>query len=174
MSNGGDDRLAAEARARIAREAARVLRQAAGRFRDARASADPEKAARLRDEGDQAAFNREFERLTVDAAWRDVLVRGLSLSVAGSYWNSSGESFRTVTGELAYRPDATLRLAIGSGYDLFRYDVFDARERVHVRSYYLRVDRRLGAQLRVDGGYELQRDDVDEYHLFRLGMTWTF
>jgi len=129
---------------------------------------------RLRDEGDQSAFNREFERVHADATWRDVLWRGLSLSLAGSYWNSSGEDFRTVTGELAYRPDAQFRVACGSGYDLFLYDVFDARERVHVRSYYLRVDRRLDAQLRIDGGYELQRDDVDEYHLFRLGMTWTF
>lgn len=129
---------------------------------------------RLRDEGDQSAFNREFERLHADAMWRDVLWRGLSLSLAGSYWNSTGEDFRTLTGEVAYRPDAQLRVAVGSGYDLFLYDVFDARERVHVRSYYLRLDRRLGSSLRVDGGYELQRDDVDEYHLFRLGMTWTF
>lgn len=129
---------------------------------------------RLQDGGDQSAFNREFERVHADALWRDVLWRGLSLSLAGSYWNSSGEDFRTVTGEVAYRPDAQLRVAVGSGYDLFLYDVFDARERVHVRSYYLRLDRRLGASLRVDGGYELQRDDVDVYHLFRLGMTWTF
>jgi len=40
-------------RARIAREAARLLRQAAGRFRDARHSQDVEKAARLRSEGNQ-------------------------------------------------------------------------------------------------------------------------
>ncbi|MFN7588729.1 MAG: hypothetical protein ACK5UQ_09495 [Planctomycetota bacterium] len=129
---------------------------------------------RLQDGGDQSAFNREFERLHADMTWRDVRWRGLSLSLAGSYWNSSGEDFRTVTGEVAYRPDAELRIAVGSGYDLFLYDVFDARERLHVRSYYLRLDRRLAASLRVDAGYELQRDDVDEFHLFRLGMTWTF
>ena len=129
---------------------------------------------RLRDEADQSAFNREFERGHVDVTWSDVLLRGLSLSVSGSYWNSSGEDFRTATGELAYRPDNTLRAVIGSSYDLFLYDVFDARERVHVRSYYVRLDRRLGAALRVDGSYELQRDDLDEFHLFRLGMTWTF
>jgi hypothetical protein len=41
------------ARARIAREAARLLRQAAGRYRDARQSQDLEKAARLRSEGNQ-------------------------------------------------------------------------------------------------------------------------
>src|SRR5690606_2919745 len=40
-------------RAKIAKEAARLLRQAAARFRKARESADPEKAARLREEGEQ-------------------------------------------------------------------------------------------------------------------------
>ena len=54
-----------EARARIARESARVLRQAAGRFRDARASADPERAARLRDEGDQRL--EDLEQVSADA-----------------------------------------------------------------------------------------------------------
>jgi hypothetical protein len=58
-------RQAEEARARIAREAARVLRQAAGRFRDARASADPEKAARLREEGDQRL--EDLEQVSPDA-----------------------------------------------------------------------------------------------------------
>jgi hypothetical protein len=58
-------RQAEEARARIARESARVLRQAAGRFRDARASSDPEKAARLRDEGDQRL--EDLEQVSADA-----------------------------------------------------------------------------------------------------------
>ncbi|MBL9102488.1 MAG: hypothetical protein JNL82_16120 [Myxococcales bacterium] len=58
-------RQAEEARARIAREAARVLRQAAGRFRDARASADLERAARLRDEGDQRL--EDLEQVSADA-----------------------------------------------------------------------------------------------------------
>ena len=101
-------------------------------------------------------------------------MRGLSLSIAGSLWNSTGEDFRTLTGELVYRPDRDLRLSLGSGYDLFRYDVFDARERLHVRSWFVRAERRLDASLRVDGGYELQRDDFDEFHVFRLGVTWTF
>ena len=153
------------------RQVSAVLRRDLGEGVDVGLAGD---LRRLQDEGDQRSFNREFERLTVDAAWRDILVRGLSLSVAGSYWNSSGEAFRTVTGEIAYRPDALLRLAVGSGYDLFLYDVFEARERVHVRSYHVRVERRLGDDVRLDAGYELQRDDLDEFHLFRVGMTWTF
>lgn len=42
-----------ETRAMIAKEAARLLRQANGRFRDARASTSPERAAKLREEGEE-------------------------------------------------------------------------------------------------------------------------
>jgi hypothetical protein len=52
-------RQAEEARARIAKEAARLLRQAAGRFRDARSSTDPERAARLREEGEERLTDLE-------------------------------------------------------------------------------------------------------------------
>nr|WP_276603080.1 SNF2-related protein [Nannocystis pusilla] len=58
-------RQAEEARARIAKEASRLLRQAAGRFRDARTSSDPERAARLRDEGEQRLA--DLEHVSPDA-----------------------------------------------------------------------------------------------------------
>ena len=58
-------RQAEEARARIAKEAARLLRQAAARFRDARASTDAERAARLRDEGEQRLA--DLEQVSPDA-----------------------------------------------------------------------------------------------------------
>ncbi|MFY0531652.1 helicase-related protein [Nannocystis pusilla] len=54
-----------EARSRIAKEAARVLRQAAGRFRDARLTTDTERAARLRDEGEQRLA--DLEQVSPDA-----------------------------------------------------------------------------------------------------------
>lgn len=128
---------------------------------------------RLSDRSDERAFNREFERWHVDVALLDLGVRGLSLSVAGSVWQSSGEAFRALSGELEYRPDRDLRVALGSAYDLFRYDAFDDREREHVRTWYARGTWRAATSLRVDGGYEYERNDLDEFHLFRLGMTWT-
>lgn len=128
---------------------------------------------RLRDGGSAGVFNREFERYFADATWSGWGPEGLSLSVSGSQWDADSEGFRTVTGELQYRPDRTLRLALGSGYDLFRYDVFEGRERVHVRSFYLHGERQLGA-MRLDAGYDYERDDIDEFHVFRLGVTWKF
>ena len=129
---------------------------------------------RLSNRSDERTFNREFEHVWADATLQDVFVTGLSATITGNLWNSSGEASRTITGELLYRPDQNLRVTLGAGYDLFRYDALQQRERIHVRSYYLRFDRRLGSSTRLDFGYELQRDDFDEFHLFRLGWTWTF
>jgi hypothetical protein len=129
---------------------------------------------RLASSSDESTFNREFEHTWADITLRNFFAKGLSATLAGNLWNSSGEASRAVTGELLYRPDAKLRVMLGAGYDLFRYDVTQQRERIRVRTYYLRCDRRIDNDLRVDAGYELQRDDFDEFHLFRLGVTWTF
>lgn len=126
---------------------------------------------RLNDRSDEAAFNREFERTYADVAVRDVGLDGMTVSLSGSLWNSQGEKLRTLAGEIEYRPARTLRVALGSAYDLFRYDVFLDRERVHVRSLYLRTDWRCSDRVRLDAAYEYDRDDDDEFHMFRLGVT---
>ncbi len=129
---------------------------------------------RLQDSGDEGSFNREFERTHADVTLRDLGAKGLSLALGGSVWKSSGDTFRTVTGDLEYRPDPSLRFVLGTGYDLFRFDAFLADEQVHVRSYYLRSDWRLGKAVRGDAGYEYEQADDGEFHQFRLGVTWTF
>ena len=60
------ENLAAQARLKVAREAANLLVQANARFRDARETGDAEKAARLRGEGDQRL--RDLRRIDV-MAW---------------------------------------------------------------------------------------------------------
>ena len=129
---------------------------------------------RLDDQSDERAFNREFERWFTDVTLLDLFTRGLSLTVSGSRWDSSGEGFETVAGDLEYRPDNKLRVTLGTAYDLFKYDALANDERVHVRSWYLRIDRRLTDAVRVDGGYAYERNDDDEFHVFRLEVTWTF
>lgn len=129
---------------------------------------------RLDEASDERAFNREFERCFADVTVLDVFARGLSVTVTGSRWNSSGEDFETLAGDVEYRPDNTLRFSLGTAYDLFRYDAAAGEERTHVRTWYLRLDRRVSEALRFVGGYEYERNDDDEFHVFRLEVTWTF
>ncbi len=128
---------------------------------------------RLRDSSDEGEFNREFERAYAGLQLHTFGIDGLSVTVTGNYYNTQGEDFRTFTGDLEYRPDQQLRILFGTGYDLFLYDSFDDRERVHVRSLYLRSDYRISKRVRVDAAYEYERDDEDEFHVFRMGVIWT-
>ncbi|MCA8953524.1 MAG: hypothetical protein KDE27_28690, partial [Planctomycetes bacterium] len=129
---------------------------------------------RLSEASDEGTFNRDFERCWADASFPGLFgVDRLTGFVNGSLWHTSGEATRAVAGGLQYRTDDGLRLELGSGYDLFRYDVLADRERVHVRTFYLRADYALAGRVRLDATYELERNDDDEFHLLRLGMTWT-
>jgi hypothetical protein len=127
---------------------------------------------RLSDPADAGTFNREFERGYVEFAVHDVGTEGLSLTLVGSLWTSDGEDIRTLTGDLAYRPTRDLELSAGTGYDLFKYDVFADFERVHVRTWFLHAEWQLRPRLRLDLGYDYERDDLDEFHQLRVGMTW--
>lgn len=131
-------------------------------------------ARRLVDDENQGTFNREFERLHTDVALRDVFTRGLSFFVSGSWWNSSGEDTNTVTGDVTYDCSETVRASLGTGYEMYKYDFLSDRERLHVYTWYARMDWRAGPSLRFDTAYQYERDDDETFHLFRLGVTWTF
>lgn len=127
---------------------------------------------RLADDADAGTFNREFDRSFVELAVHDVATPGLSFALVGSIWSSDGEDIRTVTGDVSYRPTRDVELSTGTGYDLFKYDVFADFERVHVRTWFLHGNWQLQPRLRLDIGYDYERDDLDEFHQLRVGMTW--
>lgn len=129
---------------------------------------------RLRDAADEGPFNREFERLHLGPAVHGLCDDRLSASLTAEYWNSQGEDFRTIGGEVRWRFSPRTTGSFGTDYHLFRFDSLQDRERDHVRDWHLRLEHRADHGLRLDGGYHYERDSTDEYHLFRLGMTWTF
>jgi len=72
--------IAAEARAKVAREAANLAAQAAARFRDARATSDVERAARLRVEGEERL--RDLNRIDVTSwPWARLMANARELDV---------------------------------------------------------------------------------------------
>ena len=57
---------------------------------------------------------------------------------------------------------------------MFKFDLFTNSERDHVRTYYLRLRHEASKEVTFDGDFELEDDDFDQYHRFRLGVTWRF
>ncbi len=128
---------------------------------------------RLADGGDEGTFNREFDRLNADLFVGRVFADELSLSLGASWWDTDDEDYRAFTGELQYETAQGLRLSLGSGYDLFKYDVFSDRERIDVHTLYVRAVQRLSASVRLDAAYEFETDDDDDYHVLRVEVIWT-
>jgi hypothetical protein len=129
---------------------------------------------RLADQSDAGTFNREFERYFVNPSVHGVPCSGLSLSLVGEIWNSDTERFDTVGGDLDLKLSRSLRANLGSSYALYKVDTFTGREQDHVRTWYARLRQDVVKGLRVDGRYEYEKNEIDIFHTFRIGMTWTF
>lgn len=131
-------------------------------------------ARQLRDDADEGQFNREYSRLWAGPSVQRLFGQDLVFSVQGEYWDATDGTFRTVSGDLRWRPTPTTTATLGSSYARFGYDTFDGLERDHVRDWYLRLQYRPRPSLRLDAGLELQDNDVDRYVHVRAGATWTF
>ncbi|MCC6785437.1 MAG: hypothetical protein IT457_21480 [Planctomycetes bacterium] len=129
---------------------------------------------RLADLGDEGQFNREYERVWLRPMLDDLWVDGLSLAISAEAWRADGDAVRSLAGDLSWRVDDSLRFSLGTAYDLYKYDSFTGIEREHVRSWYLRVVSQPQARLRLDGGYEIESAEGEHFHLFRVGITWSF
>lgn len=129
---------------------------------------------RVRDESDIGTNNRDYERYYGTGTLQDIGTEGLYLSVTADYWQSEDEDIETLSGDLGYRLDAKWDASVGTYYSLYKYDLFTADERDHVRTYFAKVRHKASADLTLDLWYELEDDDFDTYHTLRLGGTWRF
>ncbi|MBK8099018.1 MAG: hypothetical protein IPK26_18075 [Planctomycetes bacterium] len=129
---------------------------------------------RLSDASDEGQFNREFERLSGTVTFRELLAAGVDLTIDGATWNSQGENTRVLAGEVAWQCSEPLRLTAGTAYDLYQYDALADRERVHVRSWFLRADWQPASAVRCDLACTHEQDEDERFWQWRLGVTWTF
>ncbi|HEX5050725.1 MAG TPA: hypothetical protein VFZ65_03035, partial [Planctomycetota bacterium] len=128
---------------------------------------------RVSDRTDIGFYNRDYDHYYGTVQLSDFGPKGLSVSGTGDFWNSDGQLVRSWGGDVSYEVDRTT-LSLGTYYSLYKYDLFSNSERDHVRTYYVKLRHKASAAVTVDGDYQLEDDDYDQYNLFRLGVTWHF
>jgi hypothetical protein len=129
---------------------------------------------RLRDGSDEGRFNHDQDRHHVRVGLEDLLESGVSLGLTGEILEGrDGGAIRTFELDLA-REWGPWTVSGGSHYALYDLDPLTADERDHVRAWFLGLRHEWSARLRLDLDYELERDDLDRYHLLRLGALWRF
>jgi hypothetical protein len=128
------------------------------------------------DEGSaEGSFNRDYDRGWLSLVLLDLArVKGLTLTLTGDVWSSSDQDVETWGADLSRKFDNGLTLSGGSNYALYRYDFFLNRERDDVRSWYLRMRKKLGDSWSLEGAYDFQDDSEDSYHVLTLGAVWRF
>lgn len=123
---------------------------------------------------DQGAYNHDFDRGYATLIATDVLPASLVLSLTGEAWYSTPSDFRTLGGELSRRFDERLDAALGTLYSLYQYDLYQARETDHVRTWYTKLVFDRNAPLRLELRYQIEENPIDQYQDLRLGVTWRF
>ena len=128
----------------------------------------------LEDNDDEAAFNREFQRVWITASSYDWPIENLGLSLTFEWWNADEDETITVGGEIDWRPMPELRLSAGSFYAAYKYDFFVVDERIDVTTIFLRVRWQVLEDLRLNGRYEYETGDEGDFHFFWAGFDWRF
>ncbi|MGB3969911.1 MAG: hypothetical protein WBO45_24465 [Planctomycetota bacterium] len=128
---------------------------------------------RVRDQGDIGFYNRDYDRYHATASAFDFGITGLSLSGTADLWDASAQTVKSWGADASYALGKTTA-SLGTYYSLYKFDLFSNSERDHVRTYFVRLRHAASDRLSLDGDYELEDDDFDQYHRFRLGVTWRF
>lgn len=129
---------------------------------------------RVRDQSDIGVYNRDYDRWYATGTWGDVLAKGLSLGGTLDLWDSNGgELVRSWGADVQYAlPRGSI--ALGTYYSLFKFDLFTATERDHVRTWFVRWRHDVSSAFTVTADYELEDTDTNLFHWLRLGGTWRF
>lgn len=129
---------------------------------------------RLREREDEGQFNREFERYFARFVVEDLVVDDLTLGLTGEVYDAGAGRFSSWSADLEREWNARWKTAIGTYYALYRFDIFELRERNDVRVYFLDAAYRASKRTRLAARYEFEDDDLDDYHVLKVGLTWRF
>lgn len=121
--------------------------------------------------------NRSFQRYFFSPGILDWPINGLSASATLEYWNvkhsSSGDQ-KSAGFEVSYKGKHGLKLTAGSSFALYKYDVYEDLEREHVQTYYAKVSYSPWKPLKFELGYQLEKNDRDDFHQVKLAVSYTF
>ncbi len=128
---------------------------------------------RLYKDSDIGVYNREFEQYYVAAGSYDWLIRGLSLTLSGEYWNSSDDIW-TGTFDIEYRPSRTWKFVLGTDYAAYSYDLYADEERESVYSVFGRIGYRPNPRWYFDLRCRVENDDYGTYTTFDATAQFSF
>jgi hypothetical protein len=128
----------------------------------------------LFDDADEGEFNREFARVFTTLSVDELLHETLSGSVTGELYVTDQDDIGALAFELQWRPRDDLRLAAGSDFSLYRFDLLSESERREAQGYYLKALWLPAERIRFDATLRFEHDDFGDYGSFGTGLEFGF
>ena len=129
---------------------------------------------RLDDPADEGEYNRDYDLLSLCAGFEFPGVHRLDVTAGVSFWSTSGDDVAAFDASAHWEANETVRLAIGTNYFGYRYDIFSLAEETDVRETYFDVrwdpSKRVGFRFR----YAAERYGGQLVHKMRLGCSREF
>ena len=150
----------------------------------------------LKDESDENVFNNDFERYYITYSLFDYPLKGLTTTLTGEDYETAGDDIQSISFDFTHNFSKNFKISLGTYYSLYKYDttsgvgltVFNSTsedtffpvesltesERDNVRSYYLKVKKRIFDNWEIRGKYEYENFDSEIFHTFQTTLKIKF
>ncbi|MEY3163020.1 MAG: hypothetical protein RIT25_3015 [Planctomycetota bacterium] len=129
---------------------------------------------RVTDADDVGTNNRDFDRYYFTVTLLDLPLEGFTLGVTADLWDSDGRTVDTWGADVSYEVTADTSASVGSYYSAWKYDIVSEEERDDVRTWFARCRHKVSKRTTLEVGYEIEDNDIDDFHFLRMGATWRF
>lgn len=128
----------------------------------------------LREDSNEGVFNHEFRRYYLTPGVQGWPAAGTTITLTGEIWDSGGDDFTALGGDLNHEFDDRLSGAIGTFFQLYRYDALTDQERENVQVSYAKVFYQANEFLRLRASIEFENGDEEDYLTVILGAKIDF
>jgi hypothetical protein len=131
-------------------------------------------ARELVQDGVENTYNHEFKRVGVAPSFRNWPADGVFLRVAWDYWNSTGDDFWTLGGDLSVPLHRDITLSAGTSYSLYSIDAFTGEEHERVRLYTVSLRWQTDKASCIEARFTYEVNDIDTFHILEVGFRHAF
>ena len=130
----------------------------------------------LLEEDQESAFDKDFSRAFLLFELIDLLKDGLSFTLTGEQWETTGRHYSSAGIDIGYafKNKKSASINVGTYYSLYKYDYYiEEGLRENVRTYYINGRYPLGKSLSINGSYEYEAG-IENYQTMKLGLRYDF
>jgi hypothetical protein len=129
---------------------------------------------RVKESKNVGTYNREYERYFITPMLLNKPWEGSTCSVTIDYWDSGSRELWAYGADLGHKCSDKLEASIGTLFSMYKYDLYNNEEKEDVQTYFLKAKYKMSDVLRLNTSYEYEMDNLESYHVIKLGIVCLF